>query len=135
MKKKKALVFGIFLSVVLYTSFCIPNLSLAQGSITGWSKTFPNIIQDHSTCSAIQTNEGGYAIASTSSSSDFLLLKVDAQGSVKWTKSYAIEGDNDAQSLIQTSEGGYAIGGLSRQNTWMEGFGVNFYWLRLAQRE
>jgi hypothetical protein len=62
--------------------------------------------------SAIQTSDGGYAIAgwenSSETSTSTLLIKTDSYGNIQWQKTYAGLG---AYALIQTSSGGYALTG------------------------
>ena len=66
--------------------------------------------------SLIQTADGGYAIAGTTTSfgaglSDAYLVKLDANGNLQWTKTIGGKDFEDGYSLIQTSDGGYAIAG------------------------
>ncbi len=66
--------------------------------------------------SLIQTSDGGYAIAGTTTSfgaglSDAYLVKLDANGNLQWTKSIGGKDFEDGYALIQTSDGGYAIAG------------------------
>ena len=62
--------------------------------------------------SAIQTSEGGYAMAgwenSSETSTSTRLIKTDPYGNIRWQKTYAGLG---AYALIQTSSGGYALTG------------------------
>jgi hypothetical protein len=66
--------------------------------------------------SLIQTSDGGYAIAGTTTSfgeglSGAYLVKLDANGNLQWTKTIGGPEYEDGLSLIQTSDGGYAIAG------------------------
>jgi len=66
--------------------------------------------------SLIQTSDGGYAIAGSTSSfgpvgADVYLVKLDANGNLQWTKTIGGPGLDVGLSLIQTSDGGYAIAG------------------------
>jgi len=66
--------------------------------------------------SLIQTSDGGYAIAGTTTSfgaglSDAYLVKLDANGNLQWTKTIGGKEFEDGYSLIQTADGGYAIAG------------------------
>ena len=68
--------------------------------------------------SLIQTTDGGYAIAGSTSSkgvggNDFWIIKLDEQGKIVWDRTYGENGLDDAYSLIQTTDGGYAIAGNS----------------------
>lgn len=76
-----------------------------------WRQTYgcPNFAE--SEC-AIQTVDGGYAIAGYTSdgihSNSTKLVKTDSSGNVQWNRTYTGLG---AYSLIQTIEGGYALTG------------------------
>jgi len=66
--------------------------------------------------SLIQTSDGGYAIAGTTTSfgaglSDAYLVKLDANGNLQWTKTIGGKEFEDGYALIQTADGGYAIAG------------------------
>jgi hypothetical protein len=68
--------------------------------------------------SLIQTSDGGYAIAGTTTSfgpvgADVYLVKLDAHGNLQWTKTIGGPESDGGTSLIQTSDGGYAIAGNS----------------------
>jgi cell division septation protein DedD len=76
-----------------------------------WNQTY--IGPDNSAAeSAIQTNDGGYAIAGwenvSQTSTSARLIKTDSSGNVQWDQTYAGLG---AFALIQTSSGGYALTG------------------------
>ena len=65
---------------------------------------------------AIQTRDGGYAVAGETESFgsglyDVLLAKCDSFGNPEWTRSLGEAGNDRAYSLIQTVDGGYAIAG------------------------
>jgi hypothetical protein len=80
-----------------------------------WNQTYGGTGFD-SVSTIIRTNEGGYALAcSTTSfgagSSDFWLIKVDSYGNVEWNQTYGGSGVEFANSLVQTSDGGYALAG------------------------
>ncbi len=66
--------------------------------------------------SLIQTSDGGYAIAGTTTSfgaglSDAYLVKLDANGNLQWTKTIGGKDFEDGYSLIHTADGGYVIAG------------------------
>jgi hypothetical protein len=66
--------------------------------------------------SIIQTSDGGYAIAGSTTSfgaggDDVYVVKLDANGNLQWTKTIGGKSNENGSSLIQTSDGGYAIAG------------------------
>ena len=80
--------------------------------------------------SIIQTNDGGYAIAGSTDYSgaggnDYFLVKVAADGSMKWSQTYGGIGDDYAYSIVQSSDGGYALAGYSYSFS----NGYNNFWL------
>jgi hypothetical protein len=69
--------------------------------------------------SLIQTSDGGYAIAGTTTSFgaggyDVYVVKLDANVNLQWTKTIGGESDDWGNSLIQTSDGGYAVAGVTK---------------------
>jgi hypothetical protein len=79
-----------------------------------WNKTYGKEYGDFAT-SIVQTTDGGYALAgysqSLTRSSDFWLVKTDAEGNCVWNKTYGGAGIDYAYALLQTAEGGYALAG------------------------
>ncbi|MEK6152754.1 hypothetical protein WIW50_05820 [Flavobacteriaceae bacterium 3-367] len=75
--------------------------------------------------SVVATSDGGYAILGYTNSqdgditdktldvNDYWLLKLDADGSLQWNKTYGGSKDDRGQSVIQTLDGGYAIVGYA----------------------
>jgi hypothetical protein len=68
--------------------------------------------------SLIQTSDGGYAIAGTTTSFgaggwDVYVVKLDASGNLQVTKTIGGPKNEEGNSLIQTSDGGYAIAGYT----------------------
>ena len=80
---------------------------------------------DDSARSIIQTSDGGYAILGMTNSTDgdldfknlavndYWLVKLKADGSLDWQKTYGGSKDDQGQQIIQTSDGGYAITGYA----------------------
>ncbi|MFI5263929.1 MAG: hypothetical protein ACHQM6_05385 [Candidatus Kapaibacterium sp.] len=113
--------------IVLLSFAAIGSLS-AQPAIK-WEKTFggsqPDVAQ-----SIIQTRDGGYLIAGSTSSSDgdvtkyrgiwpqndVWVVKISNDGTLEWEKTYGGGGDDNAYSVIQTFDGGYAISGSTSSN-------------------
>jgi len=69
--------------------------------------------------SLIQTSDGGYAIAGSTTSSgvgeaDVYVVKLDANGKPQWTKTIGAKNKNLIKSsIIQTSDGSYVIAGTT----------------------
>ena len=83
-------------------------------------------------CSLEITDDGGYIIAGTWSSSgppedDMVLIKTDQNGNIEWKKNIGGEEGEWGQSVIQTNDGGFIISGLTY--TYVEGDTDNNVWL------
>jgi uncharacterized delta-60 repeat protein len=92
-------------------------LKLNSDGSLAWAKTYGGAARDEA-WSIIQTPDGGFAVLGWSwsfsvGSSDFLLLKLDAAGSISWARTYGGDSTEWGYSIIRTSDGGYAIGGNS----------------------
>jgi hypothetical protein len=86
----------------------------ANGNLQ-WTKTIGGK-NDDAGLSLIQTSDGGYTIAGTTTSfgageADVYVVKLDANGNLQWTKTIVGPASEIGFSLIQTSDGGYAIAG------------------------
>ncbi|XLS29374.1 hypothetical protein ACJD0Z_00800 [Flavobacteriaceae bacterium M23B6Z8] len=92
-----------------------------QGNLQ-WNKTYGGSKDDKGQ-SIIQTNDGGYAIAGYSMSSDGdasvnqgfhdnWILKVNADGEILWETSFGYSGHDHAYDILQTSNGGYFVAGF-----------------------
>ncbi len=93
----------------------------SEGTIQ-WSKTYGGSDDDRGE-HLIQTNDGGYLLAGSSTSSDgdvsqnagfydHWLVKLDASGTIQWERSYGFSGSDQLFSVIQTQDGGYFTGGF-----------------------
>jgi hypothetical protein len=69
-----------------------------------------------------QTKDGGFVVAGTTASSDGIfsgnhgaydawVIKLNAAGSIQWTKCYGGSDHDDAQRILQTADGGYIFTG------------------------
>lgn len=88
----------------------------ADGSIA-WQKMYGGAGND-SASSIQQTTDGGYIIAGNTTSFgaggyDAWVLKLNADGSVAWQKTYGGLGWEFANSIQQTSDGGYIVVGYT----------------------
>lgn len=110
------------LFLILCTSL-FPFHSVAQPTIN-WEKSFGGT-QDELGYSIIQTNDGGYIVAGSTTSndndvsgnhgiySDFWVIKMNNIGTIQWQKCYGGTNNEGATSIIQTTDGGYAIAGYA----------------------
>jgi hypothetical protein len=91
---------------------------------TLWTKTYGDTGCDYAE-SIQQTSDGGYIITGCSTGPNcaaFLrvyLLKIDANGSLLWAKTYGrpFDHDDEGWSVRQTTDGGYIIAGCTRSST------------------
>lgn len=72
---------------------------------------------------AVETDDGGYAIVSSTASFgagdvDVWLIKTDSEGNVQWYKTYGGSKAEYASSVVKTRDGGYLLAG------WTESFGA-----------
>jgi len=74
-----------------------------------------------------QTSDGGFIVAGYSNSTDslvsgnhgandFWIVKLNADGSIQWQKSYGGLGDDKSTAIQQTSDNGYIVVGFSNSN-------------------
>ena len=89
----------------------------ANGNLE-WSKAFGGIINDEGKA-VIQSSDGGYIIAGTTTSfgsgnSDVYLLKTSSDGTLLWSKTFGGTGADEGMSLTETSDGGIAILGQTQ---------------------
>ncbi|MBU1937581.1 T9SS type A sorting domain-containing protein [bacterium] len=94
-----------------------------------WSRTFGGSWLDE--ChSVVQTVDRGYALAGFthsfgSGSSDFYMIKTDADGDTLWTRTFGGIAQDWCYSIQQTTDGGYAMAGY----TVSFGAGAPDFWL------
>ncbi|MEO0250292.1 MAG: delta-60 repeat domain-containing protein, partial [candidate division WOR-3 bacterium] len=84
-------------------------------SLSLWAKTYGGPGYDLAN-SVTQTSDGGCAVAGVTQSfgaggSDFLVIRLNPDGSVAWAETYGGTGGDAAYSIIQTSDGGFAVAG------------------------
>ena len=90
-------------------------LKLNSDGSVAWQKTYGGSGTDIP-ASIQQTSDGGYILAGSTQSAgaggfDAWLLKLNADGSVAWQKTYGGSNDDYANSVRQTTDGGYIVAG------------------------
>jgi parallel beta-helix repeat protein len=93
-----------------------------------WNRTYGEASEDIA-FTAIQTGDGGYALAghtySSSTGYDFWLVKTDLLGNMEWNKTYGGSGTDQAYSMVEASDGGYVLAGHTKSS----GAGLSDFWL------
>ncbi len=102
---------------------------ILEGIILEWDKTFGGS-EDDCAKAIIQTTDGGYAVAGSTSSKGAgkgaaWVIKLDEQGNRTWDRTYGGSGYDQVSSLIQTNDGGYAVAG----STSSKGAGKGDVWV------
>jgi hypothetical protein len=83
----------------------------------------------------IQTSDSGYLLGGTTGfdTQDYSILKLDANGSKIWEKTFGGSGDDTFTVLRPTADGGYILGGYSYSgvsgNKTSTNFGLSDYWI------
>ena len=82
-----------------------------------WNKVFNEGDIGEDARSLVETSDGGYAIAGTTTSlgrlDQFFLIKTDSDGNEKWRRTYGGSNFESASSLVETFDGGYALAGIT----------------------
>jgi len=86
-----------------------------------WTKTIGGTNDDAGDW-IIQTKDGGYAIAGSTFSygagdEDVYVIRLDALGNLKWTRTIGTNNGDWANSIAQTKDGGFAITGVTDSGT------------------
>ena len=110
-------------SEYLNTDYWVVKIN-ASG-VKQWDKTIGGSRSDFLT-SMTTTADGGFMVAGHSYSSmsgdksepsrgkvDYWVVKIDANGTKQWDKTFGGSGEDDLHSLIATSDGGFLLGGYS----------------------
>ncbi len=121
----------LLISVFLVASLILLGISnvCASSSSTIGDKLYGGELDDEA-AAIVQTNDGGYVIAGTTSSfgagsSDFWLFKTDTNGNMEWNRTYGGADVDVAVAMVQTSDGGYILAG----ETCSFGAGESDFWL------
>ncbi len=129
------------ISISIFLNICVS----AQIPGKEWDKTYGGK-KDEELKVVFQISDGGYIIAgSTKSNSnnkggyDFVVQKLNAQGSLQWQRSFGGDKDDVLTSMLPLADGGFIIGGSSAsgkspvisQNSWGE---TDFWILRINKK-
>jgi uncharacterized delta-60 repeat protein len=95
-------------------------VKLASDGSLLWAKTIGGVGDDRANA-VVQTPDGGVVFAGATSSfgsggADFFIVKMDANGTLLWAKTFGDVSDNAAVSLIRAQDGDLAIMGISDVN-------------------
>lgn len=112
----------------------------ATGDIS-WQKSFGGSYSDYAN-SIVQTTEGGYIVAGSSTSqdgdviantgiADYWIVKLDINGSIEWQKNIGGTNTDEANSIKQKSDGGFIVAGISWSSdvNLTNNFGASDFWL------
>ncbi len=109
------------------------DISLVKISPTGseqWNRTFGGTFSDDRVKSVLQTSDGGYLIAGSTSAcgdncpDDAWLIKVSPQGQEQWNRTLGGTSDEEVEFVRLTTDGGYILIG----NTDSYGAGSSNIW-------
>jgi hypothetical protein len=98
-----------------YNDFCI--IKMDSTGILQWTKVVGGPNHDNA-YSIIQTTDGGYVTAGVTSSfgagsKDMYIVRLNAIGTLQWTRTVGGSFDDYAYSIIQTADGGYIVTGYT----------------------
>jgi len=92
-------------------------LKIDAGGSLSWARTYGEgaMFNYDNAQSIVQTTDGGFAvtgpsmISSGDATSDFLVIKTDASGTISWARTYGGTDEDWPHEIIQTTDGGFAI--------------------------
>ena len=92
-------------------------LKLSSDGGLQWAKTFGGTGPEFA-YSIVQATDGGFAVAGFTSSFgaggwDFLVIKLDPDGSLQWARTFGGANWDYGYSVAQTTDGGYAVAGAT----------------------
>lgn len=110
----------------LVTGFCLASVLAQPPPAIEWQKTLGGSAQDHG-YSIAPTNDGGYIVSGSTSSSDgdvtnnqgqqdYWVVKLDSAGTMQWQKSLGGTGIDVANAISLTDDGGYIVAGYTSSN-------------------
>jgi hypothetical protein len=91
-------------------------LKLNRDGDVVWQKLYGEIGNEYHQNSVRPTRDGGYIVATVTTAfgagnQDIWILKLNADGTVAWQKTYGGAGNDDQNSIRETSDGGYIVAG------------------------
>ncbi len=112
--KRLYITLAVIVAVITVTVALVVTQGNSIGAQTEWSNTYYG-----DTGRAIQTSDGGYAIAGSNASIMYpawerapILIKTDASGKLLWNRTFGT-GHVATSSIIQTQDGGFAMSGTN----------------------
>jgi hypothetical protein len=108
---------------ILFCAILLPSAALAQLTLQ-WQRTYGGTKNDLPS-NIITTRDGGYLMTGATRSAngdvtenhgdyDLWLLKINADGSIKWQKTYGGSASDAGAVILETFDGGYIIGAVSQ---------------------
>ncbi|MFX1253437.1 MAG: hypothetical protein ACFFCZ_17645 [Promethearchaeota archaeon] len=91
-------------------------MKVDSNGLEEWNQTYDN---DYSWgVSVVQVGDGGVVVGGTSRATwngtrNFLLMKLDTNGTVQWKRIYGNQADQVLKAFIQTSDTGFALAGIN----------------------
>jgi len=114
---------------ILYLTISI-QIFAQNAPDTLWTNTIGGINADDA-AEICETTDGGFIIAGyelcfyPNADDNFLLIKINSEGSVQWERVFGGSGSEKANSVQQTSDGGFIIAGYTNSF----GLGLSDIWL------
>lgn len=101
-----------------FNSYDIMLLRLNSSGGLLWAKTYGGA-QPEEAYSVIRTAEGGFAlggfmVSAAGNPEDFCALKLNADGSLVWAKTFGGTGSEKGRAIAQTSDGGFVLVGETK---------------------
>ena len=144
---------GIVSSVTTARDFWLVKLN-ADGT-KQWEKTFGTPGWEDHLYGMVATADGGFLIGGHCNSnasgdksednrgewnsSDYWIIKLSADGTKQWDKTFGGSGSEDLSTIVATSDGGFLLGGTSTSNAsgdkTQDGWGGSDYWVVKITRD
>ncbi|MEO0180581.1 MAG: hypothetical protein ABIM74_02010 [candidate division WOR-3 bacterium] len=108
---------GYTISFAVADTYDIFVVKLNSDGSLAWAKVFGGPKWDGAEC-ITQTSDGGYAVGGFTYSfgagnTDYLVLKLNPDGSLAWARTFGGTGYEEPRSIVQTMDGGYVLTGPS----------------------